>query len=54
MANVPRRTEVSMDSSSEISEAYKIVDGMDFGELCREFECTSSPLVEATARQLFP
>lgn len=25
---------------------------MDFGELCNEFECISSPLVEATARQL--
>lgn len=30
----------------------KIVDGMDFGELCNEFECISSPSVEATARQL--
>lgn len=25
---------------------------MDFGELCDEFECISSPLVESTARQL--
>lgn len=25
---------------------------MEFGELCNEFECISSPLVEATARQL--
>ncbi|MFS7947138.1 hypothetical protein Hanom_Chr06g00544591 [Helianthus anomalus] len=25
---------------------------MDFGELCNEFECISSPSVEATARQL--
>jgi hypothetical protein len=25
---------------------------MDFGELCNEFECISSPLVESTARQL--
>ncbi|MED6107699.1 hypothetical protein PIB30_016530 [Stylosanthes scabra] len=33
-------------------EADKIVDGMDFGELCNEFECISSPLVESTARQL--
>lgn len=36
----------------ERSEADKIVDGMDFGELCNEFECISSPLVESTARQL--
>ncbi|XP_044498462.1 uncharacterized protein LOC123220336 isoform X2 [Mangifera indica] len=34
------------------AEADKIVDGMDFGELCNEFECISSPLVESTARQL--
>lgn len=25
---------------------------MDFGELCNEFECISSPLIESTARQL--
>lgn len=34
------------------TEADKIVDGMDFGVLCDEFECISSPLVESTARQL--
>lgn len=39
-------------SASERSEADKLVDGMDFGELCNEFECISSPSVEATARQL--
>ncbi|WOH11674.1 hypothetical protein DCAR_0831164 [Daucus carota subsp. sativus] len=39
-------------SKSENSEADRIVDGMDFGELCNEFECISSPSVEATARQL--
>lgn len=39
-------------SVSERSEADKLVDGMDFGELCNEFECISSPSVEATARQL--
>lgn len=39
-------------SSAERSEADKLVDGMDFGELCNEFECISSPLVESTARQL--
>ncbi|XP_057801717.1 uncharacterized protein LOC131016929 [Salvia miltiorrhiza] len=43
------RAEVSPDQKSE---ADKIVDGMDFGELCNEFECISSPLVESTARQL--
>ncbi|GKV27841.1 hypothetical protein SLEP1_g36964 [Rubroshorea leprosula] len=46
------RTELSPDSITERSEADKIVDGMDFGELCNEFECISSPLVESTARQL--
>ncbi|KAK4762402.1 hypothetical protein SAY86_008170 [Trapa natans] len=51
VANEPR-TEVSTDPSNERSEADKIVDGMDFGELCNEFECISSPLVESTARQL--
>lgn len=28
------------------------MDGMDFGELCNEFECNSSPQVESTARRL--
>ncbi|KAK4366427.1 hypothetical protein RND71_014307 [Anisodus tanguticus] len=36
----------------EKSDGDKLVDGMDFGELCDEFECISSPSVEATARQL--
>lgn len=36
----------------ERSEADKLVDGMTFGELCDEFQCISSPAVEATARQL--
>ncbi|CAM8965914.1 unnamed protein product [Rhodiola kirilowii] len=36
----------------EASEGDRIVDGMDFGELCDEFECRSSPQVESTARQL--
>lgn len=40
------------EASPERSEADKIVDGMDFGELCDDFECISSPLVESTARQL--
>ncbi|CDP04190.1 unnamed protein product [Coffea canephora] len=47
--NDSNQTEVSV---SERSEADKLVDGMDFGELCNEFECISSPSVEATARQL--
>ncbi|KAK2974285.1 hypothetical protein RJ640_016771 [Escallonia rubra] len=41
-----------VELSTEKTEADKIVDGMDFGELCNEFECISSPSVEATARQL--
>ncbi|MED6222701.1 hypothetical protein PIB30_066905 [Stylosanthes scabra] len=49
-----RSSGVSSDSKMETPnpEADKIVDGMDFGELCNEFECISSPLVESTARQL--
>jgi len=43
---------VFVSLSFEKSEADKIVDGMEFGELCNEFECISSPAVEATARQL--
>lgn len=43
---------MSPDATSERSEADKIVDGMEFGELCNEFECISSPSVESTARQL--
>lgn len=50
MAN--ERAEASTTATSDRSEADKIVDGMDFGELCNEFECISSPLVESTARQL--
>ncbi|XP_057463940.1 uncharacterized protein LOC130753812 [Actinidia eriantha] len=47
-----RGTELSLDSTAERSEADKIVDGINFGQLCDEFECISSPSVEATARQL--
>ena len=43
---------MSLDSTAKRSEADKIVDGMNFGQLCDEFECISSPSVEATARQL--
>nr|XP_043616727.1 uncharacterized protein LOC122588636 [Erigeron canadensis] len=52
VANDSKATEVSPDRIVEKSEADKIVDGMEFGELCNEFECISSPSVEATARQL--
>lgn len=54
VANEDDRTKISSDATTETSysEADKIVDGMDFGELCNEFECLSSPLVESTARQL--
>ncbi|KAL5566719.1 hypothetical protein UlMin_029883 [Ulmus minor] len=52
VTNDSSRTEVSTAPATEISEADEIVDGMDFGELCNEFECKSSPLVESTARQL--
>ncbi|KAK9082689.1 hypothetical protein Scep_029160 [Stephania cephalantha] len=38
--------------ADERSEADRLVDGVEFGELCNEFECISSPLVESTARQL--
>ncbi|XP_055834330.1 uncharacterized protein LOC129902906 [Solanum dulcamara] len=46
--NESNRTEVATEDAT----ADKLVDGMDFGELCNEFECISSPSVEATARQL--
>lgn len=39
-------------SADERSETDKLVDGMDFGELCNDFECISSPYVESTARRL--
>ncbi|KAL0905235.1 hypothetical protein M5K25_027426 [Dendrobium thyrsiflorum] len=37
---------------NERSESDKMVDAIDFGDLCNDFECISSPSVEATARQL--
>lgn len=54
VANDNDRTKMSSDATTETSysEADKLVDGMDFGELCNEFECFSSPSVESTARQL--
>uniref|UniRef100_A0A5B7BHA8 Uncharacterized protein n=1 Tax=Davidia involucrata TaxID=16924 RepID=A0A5B7BHA8_DAVIN len=52
VTNDSSTTELSPDLTNERSEADAIVDDMDFGELCNEFECISSPSVEATARQL--
>lgn len=54
VANDADRTELSSDATTETtySDADKMVDSMNFGELCNEFECNSSPLVESTARQL--
>ncbi|XP_019431219.1 PREDICTED: uncharacterized protein LOC109338437 [Lupinus angustifolius] len=54
VANDADKTELSSDPTKEssYSEGDKIVDNMNFGELCNEFECISSPLVESTARQL--
>ncbi|GAU32427.1 hypothetical protein TSUD_158250 [Trifolium subterraneum] len=54
VANDTDRTELSSDATTETSysDADKIVDSMDFGELCNEFECISSPSIESTARQL--
>lgn len=54
VANDSKQTELPTadEVADERSEGDRIVDGMDFGELCDEFECISSPLVEATARQL--
>ncbi|CAL4953099.1 unnamed protein product [Urochloa decumbens] len=50
--------EVQMEASGAVdlpedrSQTDKMVDGMDFGELCNDFECISSPYVESTARQI--
>lgn len=52
VTNDSNRTDLSAEATIQKLEADKIVDGMDFGELCNEFECISSPLVESTARQL--
>ncbi|KAJ1286770.1 hypothetical protein BS78_03G377200 [Paspalum vaginatum] len=41
-----------VDDSKERSQTDKMVDGMDFGQLCDDFECISSPYVESTARQI--
>ncbi|XP_009795259.1 uncharacterized protein LOC107789492 [Nicotiana tabacum] len=52
VVNDSNRTDLSTDATLEKTDGDKLVDGMDFGELCDEFECVSSPSVEATARQL--
>ncbi|KAF7025296.1 hypothetical protein CFC21_037499 [Triticum aestivum] len=44
-----------VDDSKEVetrSETDRLVDGLNFGELCNDFECISSPYVESTARQI--
>lgn len=45
-------TETKVGVVNERSESDKLVDAMNFGDLCNDFECISSPSVEATARQL--
>ncbi|KAG2602824.1 uncharacterized protein LOC120709022 [Panicum virgatum] len=45
-------TNAAADLPEERSRTDKMVDGMDFGQLCNDFECISSPYVESTARQL--
>ncbi|XP_042476802.1 uncharacterized protein LOC122058260 [Macadamia integrifolia] len=52
VTNDSNRIEVSPDLTVERSEVDELVDGMSFGELCNDFECISSPSIEATARQL--
>ncbi|KAL9165938.1 hypothetical protein ABFS82_06G202900 [Erythranthe guttata] len=53
VTNENSRTEASpSDDVATSSDADAIVDGMNFGELCNDFECISSPSVESTARQL--
>ncbi|XP_021857394.1 uncharacterized protein [Spinacia oleracea] len=49
---LPRVINDQSKTEVEKAEADKIVDGMEFEELCNEFECKSSPSVESTARQL--
>eukprot|EP01018_Ginkgo_biloba_P025424 Gb_14335 [translate_table: standard] len=50
--NAAGRNEAYTTAAEERSEADKLVDNMEFSELCNEFECVSSPSVEATSRQL--
>ncbi|KAK8951419.1 hypothetical protein KSP39_PZI003908 [Platanthera zijinensis] len=45
-------TETKLGVVNERSESDKLVDAMNFGDMCNDFECISSPSVEATARQL--
>ncbi|GLJ08407.1 hypothetical protein SUGI_0088150 [Cryptomeria japonica] len=52
VVNDHERSRGSPTATTERSEADKLVDKMEFSELCNEFECVSSPSVEATARQL--
>lgn len=52
VTNDANKVEVSSDPTIGEREVDKLVDEVDFGELCNEFECISSPMVESTARQL--
>lgn len=47
-----RGTASTVTQAEERSEVDKLVDGLSFGQLCDEFQCISSPAVEATAKQL--
>lgn len=47
-----KEVEVEAGAAEERSQTDMMVDGMDFGELCNDFECISSPYVESTARQI--
>ncbi|KAG0495756.1 hypothetical protein HPP92_000447 [Vanilla planifolia] len=52
VVNESQETEAEATVAIERLESDKIVDAVEFGELCNDFECISSPSVEATARQL--
>ncbi|WOL03703.1 hypothetical protein Cni_G12423 [Canna indica] len=52
VADGSKESATSSDLVNDRSESDKLVDSVDFGELCNEFECISSPQVESTARQL--
>lgn len=47
-----KQVETSADQMVDRSESDQLVDALDFGELCNDFECISSPAVESTARQI--
>ncbi|XP_078432491.1 transmembrane protein, putative (DUF2358) [Wolffia australiana] len=47
-----KSSEVSVSTEIKRSVSDALVDSIDFGELCNDFVCVSSPYVESTARQL--